>query len=402
MVRSATAITYELDDIPSATAELLAQIRQKPLPGAQRVALLHAQPDMEIGDLAERLSEALGCPVLGGTTAGGAVLDSGGCHELGVILHLLASDDCWFGVAISEPLNEAPERYIEDTYRSARDDLRRQGVEAEPRMLMCITCFLQNYSSDSSLDTLSHVSGGLPAFGFVAADDFELCKQQAFLNGVSGGDRMVVLLIAGDVRPVFQIKNLMGSRTFSKRKVTKANNNVICEIDGAPAYEYLREFPFIDDETKLLWNYQFFVEMEEGPDSDGVPLSRALNSYNKETGEVFCFADVPQNSYIGLQYCNDQDVKASSESALQELNAKLEQADTQGYAYSTVFVISCSLRLMFLADQKDAEGRLIHRHISPSLTVSGLYGYGEIAPTSMRGDKAVNRFHNATMTICAI
>ena len=62
---------------------------------------------------------------------------------------------------------------------------------------------------------------------------------------------------------------------------------------------------------------------------------------------------------------------------------------------------SCSLRNMFLADQKDAEGKLIHEMLPASLVASGVYGFGEVAPTSVKNGKAVNRFHNATMIICA-
>lgn len=399
-MKSATAISYELDDIVATTKELTTQIKSKLTLGKHTVAILHAQPDMEIAELAAALSSELNCHVIGGTVAGGAMLTNEGHHELAVVLHVLSDDDCLFATAISGSMQMAPREEILDTYQKAYNNLKEQDSEAEPKLIICVTSIIQSHSSDSGLADLSKVCGGLPVFGYVAADDFEFCKQQVFLDEEIGNDKLAILLISGDVQPIFHIENLAGKHTLDKRLVTKAHDNIICEIDGKPAYEYIKDFPFINDETKVLWNYQFFVELKNDIDNDGIPVSRALNTYDKETGEIVCFADVPQDSYIGLRYCKGDDVKKTCKVALKEFVNKLEATDGD-YEYSTVFITSCSLRNMFLADQKDAEGRLVNELLPQNLTVSGLYAYGEIAPTSVRGDKATNRFHNATFTICA-
>ncbi len=401
-MRSATAITYELDDIQGAAEELVGQIKEKLTFAKESVAILHAQPEMETGELSALLGEMLGFSVIGGTTAGAALLSNDGHHELAVMLHVLTANDCCFATGVSESMAVEPKRQIVETYEKTLAKLKEKDTAAEPKMAFCVTSIVQSYSSDDCLATLSEVSGGLPIFGFVAADDFEFSKQQVFLDGNSAGDTVALLLIAGNVRPIFEVKNLAGSETLSIRKVTKAHDNIICEIDDKPAYEYIKDFPFISDQTKVLWNYQFFVEMQNEADNDGVPVSRALNTYDVKTGEIACFANVPENSSIGLQYCDDEDVKASCQTALRELEEKLAAASTEDYQYSTVFIASCSLRNMFLADQKDAEGILVREMLPPSLTVSGLYAFGEIAPTSIRNGRAVNRFHNATMTICAL
>ena len=400
-MRSATAITFELDDIQFAADELVQQIKGKLEFGKEGVGILYAQPNMECGELSRILHEKLGCPIIGGTTAGGALLSSEGHHELAVLLHVLTSDDCFFSVAISDSMDQNPEQSIVDTYKQALHQLEQKDAGAQPKVIYCITSIVQSCSSDDTLAILSEECSGIPIFGFVAADDFEFCHQQLFLNGVSRNDAIAMLLISGNVNVIFEVKNLAGSQLLSKRKITKAHGNTICEIDGKPAYEYLKEFPFIDDETKVLWNYQFFTEMQNEADNDGISVSRALNTYDKITGEIECFAKVPENSYIGLQYCKDSDVVTSCKAALSDLKTKIAQAETSEYKYSTVLFASCSLRNMFLADQKNAEGELIHELLPASLVASGIYGFGEIAPTSVKNGKAVNRFHNATMIICA-
>ena len=396
-MKSATAISYELDNIAIATKELTSQIREKLSLGKNTVAILHGQPDMEIGELSAAVSSELGCHVIGGTTAAGAMLSNDGYHELSVMLHVLTDDVCLFATAISGSMADDPVSAITDTYKGAYDALKKQDAAAEPKMVICVAPLI---SSDTLVATVSELCGGLPVFGYIAGDDFEFCKQQIYLDGEAGGDRMVILLLSGDIRPIFQTANLAGKKSLEKRLVTKARDNIICEIDGKPAYEYIKEFPFIDDQTTVLFNYQFFVEMPDDEDNDGVPVSRALSAYSKETGEITCFANVPENSYIGLLYCVGSDVADTAEAGIKDFLAKADAAG-DGYEYTTALVVTCSLRNMFLADMKDAEGNHIKELVPKGIALSGLHGFGEIAPTSVRGGKAVNRFHNATFTICA-
>jgi len=399
-MRSAIAITYEMDNIPAAAKELTSQIKGKLTLGKNTAAILHGQSDMNIGELANVVSRELGCPVIGGTTSQSSLLTNDGYHELAVTLHVLTADDCLFATAISAPLTDSPGEAIEAAYRQAYQNLKEQDAAAEPKMIFCVASIVQSIDSDGILSKISELCGNLPVFGYNAGDEMEFCKQQVYLDGISGGDRLAIMMVAGNVRPIFQTVNLAGRRLIEKRLITKARGNVICEIDGRPAFDYIKEFPFIDSETTGLVNYQFFVEMQSDIYNDGVPVSRVLNSYDKETGEITCFAAVPENSYIGLLYCDGTDVSATTEDGIKKLLEKLKAAGDD-YEYSTVVIASCNLRLMFLADLKESEGKLINKLFPSDLTVSGLYVYGEMAPTSVKGDRAVNRFHNATCAFCA-
>jgi len=400
-MKSATAVSYELDNIFAASEELIKQIKDKFTFRKNTAAILYGQPDMEIGELSAILSRELGCHVIGGTTAAGALITSEGYHELAVVLHVFSDDDCMFSAAVSGSLAvDDPEKEITDTYQKAYLQLKGQDAAAEPKMVICIASIVQSIASDDLLDKISELCGSLPVFGFNAGDDFEFSKQQVYLNGVTGDDRTAILLISGNVQPLFQTANLAGKKALEKRLVTKAQGNVICEIDGKPAYEYLKEFPFIDNKTMTLFNYQFFVELQHSEYNDGIPVSRALSTYDRESGEITCFANIPENSHIGLLYCDGNDVATTSEAGIRELLDKLNSV-VSGYEYSTVFIASCSLRNMFMADMKKTEGNLVRELFPACLTVSGMYGFGEIAPTSIRRGKAVNRFHNATFTICA-
>lgn len=405
-MKSATAVTYELDDISIAVTELSGQIREKLAldAGAHSVGILYAQPDTEVAELSARLAEELGFSIIGGTTAGGAILSNEGHHELAVVLHVLTSPDCRFATAITPPLSTLDAReHIAKAYEEALARLRERENSAEPKLIFFAIPILPTCSPDSCLAALDETSEGVPVLGFMAADDFEFSKQQIFRDGESSGDRIALLLISGDIEPIFEVRNLAASQTLSKRRVTKSRGNIICEIDGKPAYEYIKGFPFIEEESDILWNYQFFVEIQNETGSGGALISRSVNTYNKETGEISCFGDIPQDSYISLEYCNGENVTDSCEKALGTLKEKIAEGEKGDYRYSTILAISCASRYLFLAGQKDAEGVLIRKMIPPHLAISGLYTYGEIAPTSfIKNGRDVNRFHNATLTICAL
>jgi len=400
-MKSATAVSYELDNLDIAVCELVTQIKNKLTLEKNTVAILYGQPDIDIEKLSSALCNELNCNVIGGTTAAGASLTNGGYYELAVTLHVLTDNKCLFASAISDSMETEPDKEISETYNKAYSNLKSLDSAAEPQMVIYVGSIVSSIASDNVLERVSELCGNLPVFGFHAGDDFDFCKQQVYLNGVVGGDRIALLLISGNIQPIFHTANLAGKKALEKRLVTKARDNIIYEIDGKPAFEYIKEFPFIDSQTTSLFNYQFFVEMHTGAYSDDIPVSRALSTYDKETGEVVCFANVPENSHIGLLYCDGNDVATTSEAGINDFLNKIN-SDDSGYEYSTVLIATCSLRNMFLADMKETEGDLVRDLIPSNLTVSGLYAYGEIAPTSIRDGKAVNQFHNATFTLCAL
>ena len=192
-MKSATAISYELDDLITTVRELTTQIRDKLTFEKNTIAILHGQPDMESGELSAMLARELNCQVIGGTAGAGSVLTSDGYHELALALHVLTDDHCLFSTAISDSLAAEPEKVVEDTYKRAYQNLKRQDESAEPKLVIYFTLISPDISSDTGLAKLSETCGGVPIFGYNAADDFEFCKQQVFLDGEVGGDRIGLL-----------------------------------------------------------------------------------------------------------------------------------------------------------------------------------------------------------------
>ena len=392
-MKSATAFTYELDDTSAAVRELVSQIREKLTLCKHTAAILHAQPDIALSEITGALSRELGCDVVGGTTAGAAVFTVEGYHEFGLVLHVLTADDCLFSAAVSEPLSDEPDKKISAVYGEALAALKAQDASAEPKFIYYVAPPVEGYPTSRGLGSLSDACGGAPVFGYIAGDDFEFCKYETFLNGETARDRAVVLLIAGNVKPVFQVENLSGRRALDKSRVTKSKDNVIYEIDGKPAYEYITSLPFIDINNVFVWHYQFFIDSVNA-DGSVVSVCRSLQGCNAETGELITFDSVPEGSMVSFLYCDDKDVRASCEFALNDLKTKL---GASGGEYSTVLVSSCGLRHMLLVDDKELEANCTRELLPKGVAVSGVYSFGEIAPGG-----GVNSTHNATYTMVAL
>jgi len=209
-MKSAIAISYELDDIGATVRELTAQVRRGLVFTDHTVAILYGQPDMEVDELSYALSLELGCHVFGGTMTAGACITNEGDHESAVVLHVLTDNNCLFAPAISDSIKNDPAAKIAETYCEAYRNLKEQDTGAEPKLVICVTSILENIDPDDILSNISELCGNIPVFGFNAADDFDLRKQQIYLDGITGSDKLVILLISGDTCPIFQIANLAG------------------------------------------------------------------------------------------------------------------------------------------------------------------------------------------------
>jgi len=165
-MKSATSISFELDNIEIAARELTTSIKNELTFKKNTVAILYGQPDMEIGKLSALISDELGCHVIGGTTAAGVLLTNKGYHELAVVLHVLTDDDCLFATSISGSMEDDPAKEIAETYQNAYRILKEQEPAAEPKLIICITSIVQSIASDVILEKISDMCGRLPVFGF--------------------------------------------------------------------------------------------------------------------------------------------------------------------------------------------------------------------------------------------
>ena len=361
MLKSTTAVTYELDDVASGTDEL-------------------ARATKDNLTLARNSFGLMFCDTV-------------------------TSDDVNFSIATSEPLTgDNIAEQIASTYERAKASL-----EGEPKLILVFPPYLLGIMLDIYPRELERVSGGLPVFGGLPAHDDMQGRTAIYCGDSATNDRMTLLLMSGNVKPVMTVKNSLGTLANLKRTVTEAKENVVYKVGDDSFVEFLRRFGL--DVEKLanpaertisFTTYPLLLENTGGENPDGIPVVRTLHGVNLEEGTGTAIGEVPRGSVISVGILQPKDIEKSSYDSIRDLTEKMAASKAEGYEYSTVFAISCVARYYVMANKNMLEADILRQELPPGLSMSGYYSFGEICPTSVRSSKAMNAAHNESLVLLAL
>ncbi len=220
-----------------------------------------------------------------------------------------------------------------------------------------------------------------PIFGGTSGDGFKLQRSYQFWNTEVTSDAVTILLFSGEV--LFSHGIAHGWNPIGKPGIiTKADKNVLHEIDGKPAIDFYRhylgdlppspEYPLAIFETG---NQDFYLR--------GTP-----GTYVPNSGSITFVADIPVHSRVQIAEATRDNVLAAVEtSMLQALVA------FKGKEPAAALFFTCSARRQILGTQTKEEYSRLKNHLSPSLPCCGFYTYGEIASLQANSE---TRFHNET------
>jgi hypothetical protein len=177
-----------------------------------------------------------------------------------------------------------------------------------------------------------------------------------------------------------------------ERHVTRAEGNVLYELDGKPALalykEYLGERAVALPASALL--FPLAMRVDRGHEKQLVRTVLAVNE--KEQSLTFA-GDVPQGSLVQLMRANfDRLIHGASEAA-----ALAHVGDDRGAPVLSV-AISCVGRRLVLGERTEEEIEAILEALPRQTRQVGFYSYGEISPFATgRCD-----LHNQTMTLTTL
>jgi hypothetical protein len=393
-MKSAVAITYEMDDPGEAARQLADAINQDLAWEQNAVGILFCDADMDVSLLTKELKTILNIDVAGMTTL--AALDAGGRHEAAAVLTVLTSDHCGFFPAVSATLASGnSETAIAGAY--ARAVRQADAYGGLPGLILVFCPYGMPFSGDKYPEILSAAAGNIPVIGGVASDDYDYERARVFLSGSEYRDAMVLVGIWGEIRPAFAIRHVTSRFAERIRRVVEAEGNVVHRVGNETLVEYLEGFGLKTDVADPLLAFTSYPMMLTRDDSvDEVPLMRHILAIDRATGSGTFVGDVPTGTLANICLINKDDIKAACRDSLTVL---LQERDP-GYAYSTVLCISCCGRAMILGADADAEGSILSDMLPEGLALTGAYCLGEICPSRYSGGEAVNRFHNCSITLC--
>jgi len=362
-------------DSIEAVAEILEQCLESLAGEIPQAGILFAAFDFEHKLILQQIyTQFPDLELIGGTTDGeiSSVLEF---QEDSLTLMLFCSDEIEFcaGVGTQASQNEMV---------AVQAAIQQATSKSKQKISLCIT--LPDGLTSNGVSTINalkeELGNNLPIFGGCTADGTKMQKTYQFYKQEVLTDSIPVILFGGNLLTSCGVNsgwNPLGKKSI----VTKAEKNIIYEIDHQPALDF----------------YQYYLG--ELPPSIEYPLAvfeqdqqlfymRVPVRYDVEQGSITCSGDLPEGAMVQISEGNREQVLQSSELSVQQA-----LKDYPGNQPDAALFFSCTARRQILSTRAKEEYQLVKKHLGDTLPSCGFYTYGEIAPLEKYGSTL---FHNET------
>lgn len=173
-----------------------------------------------------------------------------------------------------------------------------------------------------------------------------------------------------------------------ERLVTRAENNVLFEIDNMPALSLYKSF--LGDLANQLPASGLLFPLSLRTNDVDEPIVRTILGVDEEKQSLTFAGDIPEGSYVKL-------MKANVDHLIDGANQAAERA-IKGLDSPTEFalLVSCVGRKLVMKQITEEEIEAVHEVVGKNAVLTGFYSYGEIAPSRM---DATCYLHNQSMTV---
>jgi hypothetical protein len=240
----------------------------------------------------------------------------------------------------------------------------------------------------------AHLGRSLPFLGGAAGSDPDMQYTYQYYNDQVISDGVVATLLSGDIQLAWA-SNHGCIPIGCERKITRAVENVIYEIDGRPVFEVLKEYlteAEIQTWDKTIVSFCFGLKSPH-PGCDDFVI-RYLPKKDDVAGSVTLQTEVREGSSIWVTRRDPDKIAAGVAQAAEQIKAQLG-----GQSPQVVFQFDCYGRGKSVLGerQKLALQQTLQQAVGPALPWIGLYTNGEIGPLNH-----ANAFHNYTIVLVAI
>lgn len=387
---AATGTSENIEDARDAAREIMEQVSKKAQLAKNKVGILFCSHKFDLEVLISALKERLDAPIFGCTTWSSATED--GHLEESASLLVLSGDDLEIGIGLGENLAAEPERAVKAAMAEAR-----KGLRNPPRLAIALPdTALSGSPAEPVVNALRQaLDAPIPLIGALPGDGGQFKKAFQFANGkvVSGG--LPILLLSGDIEAVVATRS--GWKPLGEMcTATKAERNVLLEVDGRPAVEYLKRYIADVDNPVTFGTYP--IALYEDASVEDEYVIRSPFFYDKATGGVTYAGIIPQGGKVKLARGSRDDIVAGAGSAAKRVGELLGGKDPACLLY-----FSCGGRKAVLGLEIGNELATLQATLGEKIPINGFYAYGEIGPlngTTSRPD--VSRFHNTTIVLCGL
>ncbi len=393
---SLQSFTNEVDDIDIAVGELKAGIDTSLfLKNTCGIVFCGFEPDMEA--LVGALKEAFDFPFFGCTGVG--ILSTNGYSQSSISLLVLTADDVEFSIGMTEDI-EGPEdiAHFAETYQACKERMK-----LDAKLIFAYVPWLSNIVFDEIVSLLDEESHQVPVYGGVASDGWTFDTTYVFTDKGASQKKGVIMVLGGNLKPIFTIEHSTTLTTNLHKVVTKASGTVVYELDGRPVTDFIKEMGLITDKTSVILDFLGtpFLATQKTKDGDEIDTLRCLGVIDHENHSCGYIGKIEEGSELNMVLISKEDIENSVKAAFDDI---LEQINaSSGYEYCSIFCSSCAARYCLLVADKNAEGRAYEGRLPDNVKVQGVYIYGEFCPAHGKHNGGLyNVLSNETFTILAI
>jgi hypothetical protein len=236
---------------------------------------------------------------------------------------------------------------------------------------------------------VKHVGEKVILTGGLAGDYGSFSKTYTILNGDVGSTKIVALGFYGQALKV-GYGSLGGWEPFGPaRRVTKAQDNILFELDGQSALDiykkYLGEKARELPGSGLLYPFALLNN-----DQSTTGIIRTILGIDEKTGSLNLAGDIQNGGYVRLMHSKVSGLVSGAQGAAKSALSINNSENGLG------ILISCIGRKLVMGDETEEEVDAVRDIFGKSSMVTGFYSNGEICP--FQGVMEC-KLHNQTMTI---
>lgn len=334
-------------------------------------------------------------PLVGSSTAG--EFTEGGVSNGGISVGLLSSDSMHIQIASATGIRAD----VEAAMKAMRESLPGTDTDYPHQGVILLADGLAGVGEELTLMASVAFGSDIAVFGGTAGDEFNMKRTVVFHDDKVLDDAAVCCHMASKV-PFFMAVNHGHAPCCEPLKITRAEGNVLKEVDGRPAWEVWKEKArdsaaklgiVTDNLTKPDEIGAFFANYEMGLKVDDEHYKVRYPAGINEDGSINFTCGIAEGSVF--QIMDGSQVDDLIEAAGKAAASARDKAKTAGFEkIGAVLVFECAVRAVMLQDRFYEGVDRFKAELGP-VPIVGFESYGEIClePGEFSG------YHNTTSVV---
>jgi len=227
-------------------------------------------------------------------------------------------------------------------------------------------------------------SGGLAGDDAKFESTYVIVNENVYENGICA-----IGFYGENIR--FRTSSKDGLDKFGvKRLVTRAQDNILFELDNKPALEIYKKY--LGEKAKELPSsgLYFPLSIEKNANKE---IIRTILSVNHDENSITFAGDIPEGSFVSFMKANYDRLIDGAAQAAHELSFSDYEDEPL-----LVLAVSCIARKLVLKQRVEEELEAVLEALPKNAIQTGMYSFGEISPAANK----CCELHNQTMTLTAI